>query len=224
MEESSRQNPESFPTSFPSRKESSTSAAVSFTTAYGSSRQLLASIRPFYALQQLYTCTEFCVDHFRKLPSQLSIVFGQWSLIQLDPNEKKVSAFKIMMNPGYNRTSKLNDLALIEVGFVSFKMEIINSLYTFDLLKVSNEIEINGVYDFLTYDEADPSYTTGTIMGWGALTVSLSNLILLQLVLSLFLSTCLKWKDGRTAHNETPKSPASHRFRYDLHQLHRQRV
>ena len=60
---------------------------------------------------------ELC-NHFRKTISSLSVVAGQYNLIEVEGTEQEIAVFKITSFDGFNSTvNKTHDIALIEVGF-----------------------------------------------------------------------------------------------------------
>lgn len=50
------------------------------------------------------------------LPSELSVIVGQYSLIQPDLDEKVINVFKINIYSGYNDTTMLHDIAMLQVN------------------------------------------------------------------------------------------------------------
>ena len=51
----------------------------------------------------------------RPAPSALEVVVGQISFISIDPDEDYFEVLQIVVNPTYNPTTGLNDIALLEV-------------------------------------------------------------------------------------------------------------
>lgn len=47
--------------------------------------------------------------------SELSVIVGQFSLIQPDIGEETISVFKINIYNGYNNETKLHDIAMLQV-------------------------------------------------------------------------------------------------------------
>ncbi|XP_045030957.1 trypsin-1 [Daphnia magna] len=81
------------------------------------------------------------------LPSELSVIVGQYSLIQPDLDEKVINVFKINIYSGYNDTTMLHDIAMLQLA----------TPMTFG-------VHVN----YLPYEEADETGTvTGTFSGWG---------------------------------------------------------
>lgn len=52
----------------------------------------------------------------------MSIVVGQVSLIENDPEEQSRNVFRIFLFPSYNSEIKLHDIAMLEVIDSSFNM------------------------------------------------------------------------------------------------------
>lgn len=50
------------------------------------------------------------------LPSELSVIVGQYSLIQPDLDEEVINVFKINIYSGYNDTTMLHDIAMLQVN------------------------------------------------------------------------------------------------------------
>ncbi|XP_057373601.1 trypsin I-P1-like [Daphnia carinata] len=86
-----------------------------------------------------------CVYNY--LPSELSVIVGQYSLIQPDVEEEVINVFKIYIYSGYNNATLLHDIAMLQLA----------TPMTF------------GTYvNYLPYEEADEmSGATGTFSGWG---------------------------------------------------------
>ena len=68
------------------------------------------------------------------------VIVGALSLITPDPEEQKIEVFSNVTFPGYNRDTKLHDIALIEVN-------MLRGLFRF----FRNEIKVKYVCFFLSY-------------------------------------------------------------------------
>ncbi|XP_057373602.1 trypsin-1-like isoform X1 [Daphnia carinata] len=87
-----------------------------------------------------------CVYNY--LPSELRITLAQLSLIADDPEEKVLAIYRIVLFDGYDYTSGLHDIAL---------------------LQTATPIEFSSNINFIPYDEARESPTEkGIFAGWGA--------------------------------------------------------
>ncbi|XP_057373938.1 complement factor D-like [Daphnia carinata] len=85
------------------------------------------------------------------LPSQVKVVVAQVSLIQQDIDEQVISVFKIYIHEGYQPTTKLHDIAMLQTA----------STMTF-----------GPRVNFIRYEEAEEvSGTVVKLAGWGATTV-----------------------------------------------------
>ena len=90
-------------------------------------------------------------DYNSKSVSDVKVVVGQLSLLTQDPNEKKYSAFSVIIEPSYNSATKANNVAMIQVAEkITFTPEV----------------------TCINYDEVDMTTTLGTVLGWGTTFVS----------------------------------------------------
>ncbi|KAI9556496.1 hypothetical protein GHT06_016285 [Daphnia sinensis] len=81
------------------------------------------------------------------LPSELSVIVGQYSLIQPDVDEEVINVFKIYIYSGYNNATKLHDIAMLQLA----------TPMTFG-------VNVN----YIPYEEANEiTDATGTFSGWG---------------------------------------------------------
>ena len=92
-------------------------------------------------------------DYNSKSVSDVKVVVGQLSLLTQDPNEKKYSAFSVIIEPSYNSATKANNVAMIQLAEkIDFTTKEVNCIY---------------------YDEVDTNSIDGNVLGWGTTFVSL---------------------------------------------------
>lgn len=96
--------------------------------------------------QEWIVTSASCV--FDYLPSELRVTVAQLSLINDDPEEKVYAIFRVVFFDGYDYTSGLHDIAL---------------------LQTASPIEFSTNVNFILYDEARESPADkGIFAGWGA--------------------------------------------------------
>jgi len=82
------------------------------------------------------------------LPINVTVTVGAYSLIVPDPNEQYIPALSMKVHESYNAVTKLNDIALIQLG---------------------RPVVLDGVNAwFLRYDDVSDTDKTAIVMGWGA--------------------------------------------------------
>lgn len=93
-----------------------TSVEVSFTTRNGSSLLLLVSKGGKFTFSSFNWSWIYPRNFCSKLVSSLKVSINDYRFISnSDPGEFKVPVFKVVINEAYDSTTKVNDIALIEV-------------------------------------------------------------------------------------------------------------
>jgi hypothetical protein len=87
--------------------------------------------------------------------SDVKVITGRLSLFNPDPNEKTYGVFKVIIYPEYDNSTKLHDIAMLEM---------------------TTQFPLDDTANCILYEDVEPTPDTATIMGWGATFVRFKKL------------------------------------------------